>query len=243
MPIRASLYVYDAAVFLAPIKDDVKFFADTLKRFGEVTGLITNCNKSLVAPIQCENMDLTDILQPFPANRSSFPMKYIGLPLSIKRLKRIHFQPLEDKIAAQLAPRMGKHVASPGRVVLVKSVLTAIAIYYITVLNLLVEVLNKIDALRQAYLWEGCGKVIGGKCKINWDQVCRSKLQGGLGILNLKKFATALRIRWLWFEWMDPIKPWVGLGNPCDKADRAIFGAATKVEVGDGHRASFWESA
>lgn len=126
---------------------------------------------------------------------------------------------------------------------LVISVLTAIAIYYMTALNLSVEVLNKIDALRRAYLWAGCDKVTGDKCKINWDKVCRSKLQGGLGILNLKKFATALRIRWLWFEWMDPMKPWVGSGNPCDSADRDIFAAATKVDISDGLRASFWESA
>ena len=74
----------------------------------------------------------------------------------------------------------------------------------------------------------------GGKCKINWEQVCKSKTQGGLGILNLKRIVAALRIRWLWFEWMDPIKPWVGLGNPYDSADRDIFAAATKVEIGDG---------
>lgn len=242
MSIRASLYADDAAVFLAPIKSDVEFFAHTLKSFGDVTGLATNCAKSLVAPIRCENLDLVDILHSFPANRTSFPMRYLGLPLSVKNLKRIHYQPLEDKIAAQLAPWMGKHVASPGRVVLVKSVLTAIAIYYMTALNLPVEVMNKIDALRRAFLWAGCDKVTGGKCKINWEQVCKSKLHGGLGILNLKKFASALRIRWLWGEWLTPIKPWVGLGTPCDRHDRDIFAASTKVVIGDGTRATFWES-
>lgn len=34
MPVRASLYADDAAVFLAPNKDDVKFFAETLNHFG-----------------------------------------------------------------------------------------------------------------------------------------------------------------------------------------------------------------
>ena len=51
MPIRASLYTDDAAIFLAPIKTEVKFVADTLAQFGEVMGLTTNCSKSLVAPI------------------------------------------------------------------------------------------------------------------------------------------------------------------------------------------------
>ena len=169
-------------------------------------------------------------------------MKYLGLPLSVKRLKIIHYQPLEDKIAGQLTPWVGRHIASAGRAVLVKSVLTTIAIYYMTVLDLPMVVKNKIDALRRAFLWAGCDKVTGGKCKINWEQVCKSKMHGALGILNLDKFAIALRLRWLWAEWLHPDKPWVGLGTPCDDNDRDIFAGATKVQVGDGMRAKFWES-
>ena len=67
MPIRASLYADDAAVFIAPLKADVSFFADTLRNFGDVSGLVTNCSKSLVSPIRCDNVDLPDILQSFPA--------------------------------------------------------------------------------------------------------------------------------------------------------------------------------
>ena len=65
----------------------------------------------------------------------------------------------------------------------------------------------------------------------------------GLGILNLKKFASALRIQLFWAEWSDPPKPWVRLGNPCDENDKNIFAAATNVLLGNGIRASFWESA
>ena len=49
--IRASLYTDDVAVFCAPIKEDVQFLATTLACFGDSTGLVTNCAKSLVAPI------------------------------------------------------------------------------------------------------------------------------------------------------------------------------------------------
>jgi hypothetical protein len=76
-------------------------------------------------------------------------MKYFGLPLSVKRLKRIHFQPLEDKVAGKLVPWIGKHVTMAGRSALVKSVLTSIVIYYITMLNILVEILMKIDSIRR----------------------------------------------------------------------------------------------
>ena len=240
--LRASLYADDAAVFIKPIKEDVHYFSSVLDAFGEVTGLVTNCNKSLVAPIRCAGLDLEDILQHFPAKLTPFPMTYLGLPLSVSRLKAIHFLPLKDKVARKLAPWIGHLMAAPRRAVLVKAVLTSIAIYSITSLVLPVEVLKRIDALRRAFLWAGCDKVTGGKCKINWERVCRPKIMGGLGILNLWKFATALRLRWLWFEWSATPKPWVGLGTPCDEADRDLFAACTTVKIGDGSKALFWKS-
>ena len=79
-PIRASLYADDAAIFFAPIKEDIQFLASTLSAFGDVTWLITNCNKSLVAPIRCANIDLDDILQAFPAVQTSFPCDTLAFP-------------------------------------------------------------------------------------------------------------------------------------------------------------------
>jgi hypothetical protein len=64
-----------------------------------------------------------------------------------------------------------------------------------------------------------------------------------LGILDLDKFARALRLRWLWLEWTAPDKPWVGLETPNDEMDRSLFCAATKVTIGDGYKASFWSSS
>lgn len=99
----------------------------------------------------------------------------------------------------------------------------------------------KIDSIRRAFLWAACDKVTGGKCKVNWEMVCKPKDCGGLGILNLTKFASALRMRWLWHEWKDEAKPWAGLGTPCTMLDNDLFAAATKVTIGDGKKASFWE--
>ena len=92
-------------------------------------------------------------------------------------------------------------------------------------------------------LWNCSDTVSGGKCKVSWDKVCRPKRLGGLGILNLEKFSRALRLRWLWHEWVSPDKPWVGSETPNDIIDRNLFNAATNVTVGDGLKASFWGAA
>jgi hypothetical protein len=65
---------------------------------------------------------------------------------------------------------------------------------------------------------------------------------GGLGVLNLEKFTRALRLRWLWHEWKDPSKPWVGLETSCDEVDKVLFAASTKITVGDGNTTRFWYS-
>ena len=51
---------------------------------------------------------------------------------------------------------------------------------------------------------------------------------GGLGILDLQVFSRALRLRWLWFEWVEPDRPWVGT-PPCDEIDKQNFPASTCV--------------
>jgi hypothetical protein len=70
--------------------------------------------------------------------------------------------------------------------------------------------------------------------------VCRLTKLRILGILNLDRFATTLRLRWLWHEWADETKSWIGLGNSCNKEDREFFYAETHVNIGDGEKAKFW---
>lgn len=67
--------------------------------------------------------------------------------------------------------------------------------------------------------------------------------QGGLGVLDLEKFTRALRMRWLWHEWKDPTKPWVGLETPCDEIDRSLFAASTKITIGDENTTHLWDFA
>lgn len=82
--LRTSLYAYDATIFLAPNTKDVDALTNILHNFGLVTGLQTNLQKSIMAPISCDDIDLDPFLQNFPAMRSAFPLKYLGLPLSLK---------------------------------------------------------------------------------------------------------------------------------------------------------------
>lgn len=57
--------------------------------------------------------------------------------------------------------------------------------------------------------------------------------------MDLQRFASALRLRWLWNEWVAPDKLWVGMSVPYSLQDKELFSAATTITVGNGKTARF----
>ena len=199
--------------------------------------MVTNVEKCTVATIHCAGVDLERVLAPFPAKWVAFPFKYLGLPLTIHRLRRVDFQSLIDKVAGRLSSWQGRLLSIAGRNTLVKAVLSSQPTYFLTALRASDEVFEEIDSRRKRFLCAGLERILGGKCKVNSRRCNRLTKQGGLGILDLRKFARALRIRWLWHYWKSDNKPWVGTEIPCDEIDRQLFNASTTITIGDGGKA------
>jgi hypothetical protein len=97
-----SLYADDAVLFLRPEAADIQITMDILQLFGEASGLQTNLQKSNVLPIRCGDDEIRVLQQHLPCEITDFPCKYLGLPLSLKKLSRDNIQPIIDSIADQL---------------------------------------------------------------------------------------------------------------------------------------------
>jgi len=205
--IKTSMYAEDTALFINPRKKVISTLANILTWFREATGLLTNFQESTVVPIRCSIADL-------PATRVHFLIKYLGLPLTTTRLRRVDLQFLVDKAVSKFISWNGKNTTPAGWLTLIKSVLTSQPVYLLTALQAPKEVLDEIDNKRKQFMWAGSKALTGGKCKVNWSRARRPTCSGGLGILHLGRFTTALRLRWLWHEWKSSDKPWVGVRNP-----------------------------
>jgi hypothetical protein len=115
-------------------------------------------------------------------------------------------------------------------------------LYHLAVFKLPAWVLKRIEKIMRSFLWMKPGATPGARphSLVNWRTVCRPKELGGLGVLDLERFGRAMRLRWLWYAWTDPARPWVGTDHPCDNADMALFRASTVITLGDGARCLFW---
>jgi hypothetical protein len=103
-------------------------------------------------------------------------------------------------------------------------------------------ILQTFNKLEKSLFWAGKDKLTGGQCNVNWKSVFRPKEKGSLGIIDLEKFARALRLCCLWIHWKDPCKVWIGNKNPCDETFMDFFYVDTTITIGDGHIASLWNS-
>lgn len=109
---RVSLYADDVVIFMNPNKQEMDVMLDILKNFGEATGLKINLAKSTATPICCDEINITEVLQNFGGQVVGFPLKYLGLPLTLKRTRLVHLQFVLNRIKARLAGWKGKALDS-----------------------------------------------------------------------------------------------------------------------------------
>lgn len=152
---RTSLYADDVAIFVNPVRDEVAALRQILRAFGDATGLHVNFLKSTIMPIHREKFDVDSVAGPLGAPCKPFPCKFLGLPLSLRRLRKVDLQPLLDKLMARLACWKFKMFAAAGRLVLLNAVLSAFTIYSMSVHVLPTWVRRQIDKIRRAWLWRG----------------------------------------------------------------------------------------
>ncbi|RLM55087.1 hypothetical protein C2845_PM10G21820 [Panicum miliaceum] len=188
------------------IEHSCRIYADEVILFGTPSaqeglaiafGLCTNLQKCSITLIFGEAEQLAALQSELPCQLMSFPIKCLGVPLSTKSLPKSAIRPVIEKVAAKLTPWHGSLMNKSGRLVVVKSVASAVPIYRLMANNLPPWTIEKIDALRRNFLWTGSDRSARGKAMVAWPLVSRPTSVGGLGVLDLRLAGTALQARWL----------------------------------------------
>jgi hypothetical protein len=234
-----SLFADDVVLFIHPVVEDINVTLDILQLFGEVSGLYNNNQKSNVYPIRCQEDDLEVVNHFWPCQIAGFHGKYLGLPLSLHKLKREQAHPIVDKIATQLPRWKADLLIKAGRRVLVQSIIIGMFIYIAMVVDSPSSTVKDIDRIRKGFLWHG-RKEVRGHCLVAWEQVCRPLELRGLDIFSINELGWALKMRWAWLQKIEPYRPWASLPFHVPRKNREFLKVAMHSEVGNGASTLFW---
>ena len=226
IPYRASLYADDLVVLTAPKSEDLHCLHQILQLFAGASGLITNVDKCVATPICCDEDMITEVQQAFHCQVTTFPCKYLGIPLSPKRLRHADEQPLVDSVAARIPTWKSGLLTNAGRLLLTKVVLSAIPVHLSIACCLSEWAIKQIDKRRRAFIWAGTEICSRGKCKVAWPVVCRPLELGGLGVIDLRLFGFALRLRWKWLARTNQNSCWASLPSPRERMVDAMCDAS-----------------
>jgi hypothetical protein len=165
---RVSLYADDVVMFLQSHRDELSLVKEILKIFGAASGLVTNIRKSSVTPIRCQDQDMEVVQTTLPCSMVEFPCKYLGLPLSVKKLSKNDFLALIDKIADYLPGWKATLMHPARRAILVRAVLTAVPIHHLIAVQCPKWVLKAMNKIIRAFLWKRRKDIKGGHCLVGW---------------------------------------------------------------------------
>ncbi|KAL9690696.1 hypothetical protein QQ045_011102 [Rhodiola kirilowii] len=128
---------------------------------------------------------------------SPLPVKYLGVNLSDKSLRAAECSSLVAKMTNMIHHWSSRLLSRAGRLVLVKSVLQSIVLYWPRIFLFPKKVIKAVNSICANFLWNGCSSRRGCHL-VNWDEVCRPKSEGGLGVKDLQTMNEALVLSQLW---------------------------------------------
>jgi hypothetical protein len=169
-----------------------------------------------------------------------FPVKYLGMPRALAKLSKAALQPLLDRVADHLLVWKGCLMRQSGRLILIRTTLSAIPVHTSISLGLPPWLHKACLRIMITFLWTGMDMVRQVKCLLAWKRVQRPLKLGGLGVLDLNLLGIALRFRWLWLQYMAPDQPWASMRVVEDAHTSAFFYASVRFNLIGGATFMFW---
>jgi hypothetical protein len=190
------LFANDTLVFCGANASQIRHLGALLVCFEAAAGLKVNLFKSVLVPVGLvENVgQLAGLLG---CGYGEVPLKYLGLPLGASFKLKAMWAGLEDMMVRRLAPWKRLYLSKGGRVTLIKSTLSYMPTYMLSLFPIPADVAKSIEKIQRDFLWRGMNDDFKHHL-VEWDKVCTPIDEGGLGIRNIRRFNQALLGKWLW---------------------------------------------
>lgn len=255
------LFADDLLVFSDGSRVSTSGIKAVMRKFKDWSGLDTNEAKLEIFYGGYSDIQVSVLSDLSGFRCGEFPTRYLGLPLSPKRISAATLQPFVDRITAKLHSWPVKVLSFAGKVQMISSVIYRMVNLWSSVFVLPKWFYAKVDSLFSGFLWKNSTSSASG-ARVAWSDICKPKAEGGLSIRKLEEFKMVFRLKrvWLFFSASGSLwVPWlqsnrfggrsiwlVNDSQRFSKSVRSMLGLRQELQsylrcnIGNGHTALFW---
>ncbi len=188
--------------------DDTLFFSETntksifnlkaiLQCFELASGLRVNFAKSRIGGTGMDQVTLQSFAAILNCDTMVSSFIYLGMPVGGSHKRGAFWNGVLEKVQARLNRWKGRSLSMAGRICLIRSVLSSIPLFFMSLFKLPAGVARKLIRLQRDFLW-GWGADGRKIAWVSWNLACKPREFGGLGIIDPKLFNLALLGKWIW---------------------------------------------
>ncbi|CAA7019206.1 unnamed protein product [Microthlaspi erraticum] len=196
--INHLLFADDTMFFCKSNEKTCKALKEILRKYEEASRQKISCQKSAITFSKKTTEYVKKRVKSFMGiNQEGGQGKYLGLPEAFGRRKKDLFNAVVDRIRQRAISWSTKQLSSAGKLVMLKSVLSAMPTYSMSCFKLPVKLCKQIQSVLTRFWWDandGKRKM----CWIAWDKLTLGKREGGLGLRDIQSFNDALLNKLSW---------------------------------------------
>ncbi|XP_026434791.1 uncharacterized protein LOC113332471 [Papaver somniferum] len=190
-----------------PSKDDTLLFVDAkeeevrrllliLNSFELWTGMKINLEKSTIISVGADEV-VDSLALELGYKVEKLPFKYLGLPIGSTTRCVSVWDEVIKRMEVKLASWKKNFLSKSGRLVLIRSVLASLPVYFPSLIPFPMCVEKRLNKIMRRFLWDSTDE----KRKmswVSWLKIFKPKFLGGLGVKDLRCTSKALKAKWIW---------------------------------------------
>ncbi|KAL4312751.1 hypothetical protein GQ457_01G025880 [Hibiscus cannabinus] len=196
----------DLIIFCGPSKTQIINIVRIFKGFEIAGGLKLNLSKTSLMGINVDEQVLNTWANFIHCKGEKLPCQYLGLPLGSSKNSATLWEPIMERLKKKCAGWKIGLLSFGGRVTLIKSVLSSLPIYYLSLFRIPKAVNISLSKLIARFLWGSTDKKVIHW--VRWEQLCLPLECGGLGLVDFNVRNKALLNKWLWRFGLEPNSLW-----------------------------------
>ncbi|WOG89446.1 hypothetical protein DCAR_0208684 [Daucus carota subsp. sativus] len=192
-------YADDTVILIGNSMKSVMGIKSILQGFQLLTGLKINFDKSQLYGIGQDKDLVGNWARILGCAVGGDSFIYLGMEVLKSSSSVRYWDPLIGKVKKKLANWKGKSISMAGRAVLLKAAIDSLPTYWMSLHKIPRTVIKDIDRIRRKFLWsytKSNGEVSNKMHSLAWENVCRPKEEGGLGLKLLEEKNASMLFKW-----------------------------------------------